>query len=496
MRPLQKLFYDRGNRDAVDGVQHLRLAKITSVNVEDMVADIEFLEESSGKTRVAIPMPSAYPGGGIWAVPRTGAIVIVGLRSMQMPIILGYYPFNAFAPDSYFSIIRQVYGIPDAINEGDVLMRAASGLAKCTSCGLIFTMEEFAANIDPNTLIERCPQCQTPAFVNDENGQISQLNKVMLGMTMHMRSDGKLFIQGDNTASRENGDTQRLLKIVIDGVTGNITIQDAGDMNIVSQGNVFLGCKRLAVRSDGEIEEMSENRTTNVSQDAVEAVLNKTLTATNTLLYTAQTLSLQALGFMNLTAADRITAISGDDALNATSLTVSLSEDRVINVGTTDTENILGSRTISIGGSLGETVVGGHTLSVGGDQMITITGSSSATIGGSYTLNAVGAVTITSSAQTSINGSTVVFNGGVLPVARKTDATLIDAATDATFMTFLTDLQTILTDLQTVYNVHTHISGAPTTPTGPPVPLSTATVPTAPTSVTGKINNGNNTVLA
>lgn len=490
------MFFARGNQDALDQVKNLRLAKITSVDTEDMVVQIEFLEETTSKTRVPIPMPMAYPGGGIYTVPKAGAMVIVGMRSMQTPIILGYYPYNAFSPDSYFSLQRQVFGIPDQLSEGDILMRAASGFAKCAICNVISPTEAWSANVDPNTLAERCPNCNAPAYVNDEQGLIQKLNKLLLGMTMHMRSDGKLFIQGDNLLSRSNGDTQRLLKMIIDGVSGDITISDAGDWSITANGDLFESSKSRTIKVEGQSEEVADTRVVNTNQDVVESMVNKTVTAADTILHVAQTISIRALSAMNVKTPTLSEIVEGDHLYSAGSLVAVVDGERTFTVGGDDTEEITGSKTVEIGTTLSVTVVGGSTVAIGGNSVVEITGSETITAGGAYSISATGAITITSSAQTSVTGTTVVFNSGVLPVARKTDATLINSATDPAFITFLSDLQTILTDLQTSYNVHTHISAAPGVPTGPAVPLSTATVPTPPTTVDGIIDQGNTTVLA
>jgi len=480
----------------LDQVKNLRLAKITAVDTEDMVVEIEFLEESTGKTRVPIPMPMAYPGGGVWTIPKAGALVLVGLRSMQTPIIIGYYPYNAFSPDSYFALQRQVFGIPDELNEGDILMRTVSGFAKCSICNVITPTEGWTANIDPTTLVERCPNCNSVAYVNDEQGLIQKLNKLLLGMTLHMRSDGKLFLQGDNLLSRANGDTQRLLKIVIDGVSGNVTVADAGDWNVTATGDFFESSKNRTISVAGQSEEVADTRVVNTNQDVVENMVNKTVQAADTLLHTAQTLSLRALSAMNVKAATLTEIVDGDHLYSAGSLVASIEGDRVLDVGGDDAEEITGSKTITIGTTLGITVLGGSTVSIGGDSVVTVTGAETKTVGGAWSLSATGAVSIVSAAQTSITGTAVVFNGGILPVARKTDATLINNVTDPTFMTFLTDLQVILNDIQASYNVHTHISAIPGNPTGPAIPLSTATVPTPPATITGKIDAGNLTVLA
>ncbi len=491
------LFFNHGNREALEQVKNLRLAKITAVDTEDMVVEIEFLEETTGKTRVPIPMPMAYPGGGIYTVPKAGALVLVGLRSMQTPIIIGYYPYNAFSPDSYFALQRQVFGIPDPLSEGDIFMRAASGFAKCSVCNVISPSEAWTTNIDPNTLVERCPNCNVPAYVNDDQGLIQKLNKLLLGMTMHMRSDGKLFIQGDNLLSRANGDTQRLLKMVIDGVSGDITISDAGDWNLTANGDLFESSNNRTISVAGQSEEVADTRVVNTNQDVVENMVNKTVTAADTLLHVAQTISLRALTAMNVKTPSLTDIVEGDHLYSAGSLVASIDGDRAYDVGGDDSEDIVGSKTITIGTTLSVTVVGGSTVAIGGDSTVKITGSSSSTVLGTYSISATGAISITSTGgSTSVTGTTVVFNGGVLPVARKTDATLINNATDPAFITFLGDLYTILNDLQGSYNVHTHISGVPTTPTGPAVPLSTATVPTPPTTVDGIIDQGNTTVLA
>lgn len=495
-RSPSSLFFGKGNSEAVDQVKNLRLAKITAVDTEDMVVDVEFLEETAGKTRVPIPMPMAYPGGGIYTVPKAGSLVIIGMRSMQTPVILGYYPFNAFSPDSYFALHRQVFGIPDDLSEGDILMRAASGFAKCATCNVISPVEAFAANLNPTTLVEQCPNCNSPAFVNDDQGLIQQLNKLLLGMTIHMRSDGKLFIQADNLLSRENGDTQRLLKIMVDGVTGNITISDAGDWNLTANGDIFESSTNRTINVLGQHEEIADTRVVNTNQNVVENMVSKTVQAADTLLHIAQTLSLKALGTMNVKANVLSEIVDTDHVYSAGSLTAEVDGDRLYGIGGDDEEQITGSKTIGIGTTLGVTVLGGTTISVGGDFSTTVVGASSTTIGGAYSVSATGTISLVSAAQASITGTTVVFNGGVLPVARKTDATLINNLTDPTFMAFLIGLQTILTDLQTVYNLHTHISAIPGNPTGPTNAPSTASVPTPPTSVTGKINAGNTTVLA
>lgn len=495
------LFFNHGNREALEQVKGLRLAKIASVNVDDMVAEIEFLEESTGKTRVPLPMPTAYPGGGIFSVPKKGAMVIVGIRSMQVPIILGYYPFNAFTPDSYFAISRQVFGIPDELSEGDVFMRAASPFAKCAACGVTSALEGFEANLDPNSLIERCPNCSAPAFVNDENGQIAKLNKLLLGMTLHMRADGKLFIQGDNQASRENGDTERLIKIVIDGVTGNMTIADAGDLNVTAQGSVFLGCKKMTVKSDGPIEEVADSRVANIGNDSVENVMNKTIQAANTVLATAQTLSLKALGIMNLGADTRATTVTGDDVLSAGSLIASIDADREVQVGANDIEEIILSKTVTIGTTLGVTVKGGSTMDVGidhkvtvtgaltekcGSYSMTVTGASSTSVTGAYSVAATGAVTIASSGSTaSLAGTSVILNGGTLGVARLTDTALSSTASDPAFWLFVNNLIAFLT----VFSA----DSAPFTSSKSAAAVAAAS---APVSITSAINSASATVKA
>jgi len=489
------LFFSQGNRDALDSVKALRLAKITAVDTVDMVVDIEFLEESSGKTRVPIPMPSAYPGGGIYSVPRKGAVVIVGIRAMQVPIILAYYPFNAFSPDSYYAISKQVFGIPDDLAEGDIFMRPAANAARCVVCGVTSSLTAWESNLDNTTLIERCPNCNIPAYVLDENSQIKTLNKLQLGSTFHMRSDGKIFIQGDNLANSEDGVGSQF-KIVIDGVTGNVTITDAGDFDLSANGNVSLSGKDIAMSASGTIAQSMTSKTENIDGDRFESAVNRTIQASNTLLATAATLSLRALADMNAEADSRVTTVGKTDTYATGTLIATVNQNRTVTVNGADSETVAGAKTMSVGTALSLTVGGGVTVAIGGSETVTVAGSSLTKVTGTYGVTSTGAMSLISSAQISLTGTSIVLNGGVLPVARKTDATLINAVTDPTFMQFLTDLQTILTDIQTVYNLHTHLSALPGNPTGPTNAPSTATVPTPPTSVTGKIDNGNLTVLA
>jgi hypothetical protein len=457
-RPIANLFFNHGNRDAVEQVKHLRLGRIVGVNIDDMVAEIEFLEESSGKTRVPIPMPTAYPGGGIFAVPKAGALVLIGIRSMQMPIIIGYYPNNAYSPDSYFSISQQVFGIPDALAEGDIFMRAAADSAKCLSCGVVSSLTAWASNMDPTTLIERCPNCQTPAYTNDDQNLISQLNKVQLGTTLHIRSDGKIMIQGDNTAARENGDTDRLLKVVIDGVTGNVTVADAGDVNVSASGDIFLSGNKLTIHAAANLELQADTIIKNINNEDVESVLSKTITASDTILLAAETVTIQAAGISNVGADTRITTVVNSDTLDVGSdLTVSVGTglsggDRVFSITGNDTLDITLNRIVTIGGLLGETVTGGATLSIGGAQTVTVTGASSTTIGGArtlavtgadtttiggiYSLTATGAASIISSAIMHLTGTNVILNNGTRAVARVNDTAASTAASDAAFWAF------------------------------------------------------------
>lgn len=489
------LFFSQGNRDALDSVKALRLAKITAVDTVDMVVDIEFLEESSGKTRVPIPMPSAYPGGGIYSVPRKGAVVIVGIRAMQVPIILAYYPFNAFSPDSYYAISKQVFGIPDDLAEGDIFMRPAANAARCVICGVTSSLVAWESNLDNTTLIERCPNCNIPAYVLDENSQIKTLNKLQLGSTFHMRSDGKIFIQGDNLANSEDGVGSQF-KIVIDGVTGNVTISDAGDIDLSANGNVNLSGKDIALSATGTIAQSMTSKTENIDGDRFESAVNRTIQASNTLLATATTLSLRALADMSLEADSRTATVGKTDTYATGTLVATVNLNRTVTVKGDDIETVAGSKTMSVGTALSLTVGGGVTVSIGGSETVKIAGSSTTTVTGTHGVTSTGAMSLASSAQMSLNGTTIVLNGGVKAVARKDDATLINNVTDSTFIQFLTDLQTILADIQTVYNLHTHISNVPGNPTGPTNAPSTATVPTPPGTVTGKINAGNNTVLA
>lgn len=491
------LFYHKGNSEALEQVKSLRLAKVTSVNAGDMVVDIEYLEESGGRTRVPIPMPSAYPGGGIYCVPRKGALVLVGVRVMQSPVIVAFYPFNTFSPDSYNAIAKQVFGIPDQMSEGDILFRAASDSARCTVCGTTSLMTSWEINVDPTTLIERCPNtsCEAPAYVNDKSGKIIKTNKKQLGTTLHLQSDGTVFFQGDNLSSVENGDTSRLFKFVIDGVTGDVTVSDANDVNIFGGGQANLDFRSVAITADDTITESANSRSQNISTSSLEVALNRTIQATDTLLETANILSLKALSTMNVESLNRSVTIGDSDTYSVGTLVAYVDESRTVTIGSpdnptpsNDTEIITGSKSVTVGADLAFTVTGNKSVVVTGDFSTTITKTGS--------ISSVGAMTIASTgANLALNGTSVVLNGGTLAVARKTDATLIDNLTDSTFITFMSNLIVLLNDIVMQYNLHTHpVAGALAGSTT--MQITALPVPTAPVTVTGKINGGNNTVKA
>lgn len=495
------MFHGRGNSDIVDQVKNLRLAKITAVNLDDMVVDIEFLEESSGKTRVPIPMPSVYPGGGVFSVPKKGALVIVGLRSMQVPVILAYYPFNAFSPDSFYAISKQVFGIPDDLSEGDVFIRSASDSSKCIVCGVTSSNSAFEANIDPTELVERCPNCNAPAYVNDENGRIKVLNKKQLGATFHMRSDGQIFIQGDNLASASNGDTERLLKIVINSVTGDITVQDAGDFIVNANGNAALDCKSLTITSNSKIEEGAASRSQQISGDSTESALNRTIQAKDTLSLAGNDISVKALSSITQESAGRSIVIGNTDTYVTGDLNATIQKNRVVRVlgddvetvtmsksvtvGTTLTVSVSGGSTVSIGGAEVVSVTGDSTVTVGGDHSFSVVGASSVVVGGAYSLQATGAASITSASTTDIAGSIVRFNAGVLAVARVTDTTLSNAASDGQYWAFIGNLVAFLTTFA--------VDSTPFVASQAAAAVAAASIPFG---ITSKITSGNTTVKA
>ena len=60
--------------------------------------------------------------------------------------------------------------MPEDLKEGELYIRVRSDSAQvCQVCGVISTLEEWAASIDPATLIEQCPSinCRAPAVVMD-----------------------------------------------------------------------------------------------------------------------------------------------------------------------------------------------------------------------------------------------------------------------------------------------------------------------------------------
>lgn len=499
-------FFGQGNREALEQVKGLRLAKITSVNVDDMVAEIEFLEESSGKTRVPIPMPMSYPGGGIFSIPKKGAIVLVGIRAMQMPMIISFYPFNVFSPDSNYAIMKQVFGMPDELSEGDVFLRAASQFAKCATCFVISSIAAWEAKLDPTTLVELCPNCEAPAHTVDESGKIASLNKIQLGMTLHMRSDGKLFFQGDNMSDRGEGDTQRLIKGVIDGVTGDVTLTDANDIVVDANGNSSLTCSKATTVALNGIEESSDSRVENVTLDSIENVLNKTIDADDTVLITAETITARAAGIMDRSSGNLIESVDEDHTYVSGSLSAATSGNRTWVVGSVaipadDFETIYGSTTVIIGGSVGETITGGVTMTIGGAQAVTVTGASSTTfsggrtlvitgastttVTGAYSMSATGVVTLSSVAAMNISGATVVLNSGTLGVARLNDTTLSSAASDPVFWLFYNNLVAFLTTF-----------AADSTPFAASQAAAAIAVASATASITAKISSASTTVKA
>jgi hypothetical protein len=85
-------FFDKGNENLTDQIDKVRVGSIAAVNTAQMTAEVTWLDDKGGRTKVPLSMPMVGPGFGIMAVPTRGTIVAVGMRAMQMPLILAYYP--------------------------------------------------------------------------------------------------------------------------------------------------------------------------------------------------------------------------------------------------------------------------------------------------------------------------------------------------------------------------------------------------------------------
>lgn len=520
--PTPDLFFNHGNRASIEEVKYLRIAQILSVDTVNMMCELNVLDKTATRSTVPLPLPMVYPGGGIIAVPTRGAHVVVGIRAMQMPLILAYYPFNTMAPDSYFQMYKQVYGMPETLQEGEIYIRARSDSAKCVACGVVSLLTAWEANIDTTTGIEQCPanQCNAPASVLDAATGLplpGSVNKQFMGSTLRMTPQAELFYQADNIMSPEKGDTSRVFKLYINGVTGDVSFINANDISFQSNGNFYVGCQNFTVKADQQITETTQNKNTNTNQTTAANFTDHVMNATSSLTLQAQTLNHMITGFLNETMLNRTVSIAkavdgsgGADTYEAASHTVFISGDqnslgRITQIGLIDgsTTNAIsdeldlyGAEVKNVYGTSTVTIVGASTAAYTSNYGLTVGGNLSQSVTGSWTSTSASA-NLTATGAFNLHGTNLIFNGGTLPTARQTDATVINAATDPTFINFFTLLQTFLTAFVTAFDSHVHTSAAAGSPTTPPtVPFVTPTVPAPPTTATGKITGGNTTVLA
>lgn len=518
-KEMSEMFFNTGNRQAIEDVKTLRLAQIIAVDTKNMMATINILDGTSYRTTVPLPLPMVYPGGGIIAVPGRGAHVVVGIRAMQMPLILGYYPYNTMSPDSYFQMFKQMYGFPETFEEGEVFIRARGKSAKCITCGTVSTLDAWQARLQPTTNIELCPNtaCNTPAVnlgpnglpVDGPNGEPAY-NKQFMGSTLRMTADAQLFYQADNIMSPEKGDTSNIFKFHIDGASGDVTLSDARNIRFLSSGDFYVRCQNYTVKADNSITETTQNKNFNSNDTVSDSVQSHILTATDTIAHVAQTLVATVAGYMSHTVGSRVLQIKNSDSYSAVGQTITVTGSsngvvtsgpaRLTQIGLSD-----GSTTSTISDDL--ELYGAEIRNVHGSSTVTIVGAATfaasstygLTVGTDYTQNVTGSWTGTSASANltatgafNLHGLNLIFNNGTLGVARVSDTVLVTATSDPVFINYFTLLKTFLDSFAAIYNLHTHASLGAT-----PLPLMIpATSPDVPTQASGKITTGNTTVLA
>lgn len=430
-------FFNKGNQEITEQADRIRLAVIKAVDTHNLTAEIEWLDDKGGKTKVPLPMPMAGPGYGVFAIPTRGTIVSVGLRAMQMPLILGYYPANIFTPLSYFPQQRNELKLSGELSEGDVLIRSRGNVARCSKCNAVSPLGSWAGNLDPNTGIERCPSCRWPSVTIDPGtGAVKEVFKVQYGSSFHMKASGEVEFHLNNTSDPDKGDTDRLFKITID-TDSNVTITNAKNLYFGVDKACTIDCEDFTVQARNAITEVSTTKNRMVATDDVETHITKTIKAEQSL------------------------ALGGDTlALSGTSL---LTQESKIRNATTEQDDIetVGRKVLKSSGEIEVEGAGLVSVKSTGDNL-------------------------------TLDGVKVILQGGQLAIARKTDGTIIDSSTDSAFITFMSNLVSVInTFFTTTYNTHTH-----TGPGAPPVPTQIAPAPTAPTQAVGKITSGNDTVLA
>ena len=479
------LFFNKGTSTAIDDVKYLRLATIISVDTVKMVCDLMLGDKTSPRTGVPIPLPMVYPGGGIFAIPSRGAQVVVGIRAMQMPLILAYYPMNMMAPDSYFQMFKQVYGIPENLQEGEVFIRARGDSAKCLNCDVISLLLEWEANVDPGTTIERCPNCNVAALTMDPTSQLpvaGSLVKQVMGSTLRMTPQAELFYQADNIMSPDKGDTRNIFKLYINGQTGEVSFMNAGDISFQSNGQFYIGCQNFILKSETGISEVAQQRVASVTSGNgtdVETTQSKTITALDTLSLNAPAINETAGGFLTQKAADRVSQIVGDglpgiggtDSYETGSQTVVVSGDasglgRLVQIGTSD-----GKTTSFLFDELD--LYGSEIKTIYGTQAVSVVGASSWKVGGILNIAA----------------PVISLNTGKLPVARVSDSAVSTAVSDPAFWAFMNAITTFLAVFQTE-------AGALTPPMTGSIAAAAVIEGLMPTSIKSLITSGAKGVLA
>jgi len=501
---LSDLFFNQGNRQAVEEVKYLRLAQITSVDTVNMMCSLNILDKTSTRTTVPIPMPMAYPGGGIFAVPTVGTHVVVGIRPMQMPLVLGYYPLNTMAPDSYYQMYKQVYGMPEDLQEGEVYIRVRGDSAKCLTCGVTSLLTAWEANINATTLIEQCPNCHAPAFLMDPVTQLplpASINKQLLGSTLYMTNQAELSYMADNLMDQSAGDKTSLFQLYINGKTGEVTFANAGDVSFESNGTFSVQCQNYMVKADNAVTEMTQNKSFDTNQSLVEGSQDRTINADNSINLNSYSLNETLTGPANLSMSDRYLSIDNSDSYEAASATVFISGDPLGNGRVTQ----IGTATGSVPDQM--ILYGNEFRNVYGDSTVEITGDISTTLAtGDYELIALkGHISIAAATGTlNLSGNQIVLNSWAGPptipasmgytgqgISRINDTVVSDVASDPKFWPFVQALTAFL---------NLFISEAPSVL--PPGALSgsiaaaAAAVKLAPSSLTSKITTGNITVLA
>jgi len=473
--PMSDLFFNQGNKQAIEEVKYLRLAQILSIDLTNMMCNILILDKTSFRQNVPLPLPMVYPGGGIIAVPTKGAHVVVGIRPMQMPLILAYYPFNTMAPDSYFAMFKQTYGFPEELQEGEILIRARGDSAKCLSCKIISLLTAWEANLDPTTMMEQCPNCKAPAFAMDPTTQLpvaGSINKQILGSTLRMTPQAELIYFADNIMSKEDGDTQGLFELYIDGKTGNVSFANAGNISFDSSGDFFVKCQNYTVKADNSVTETTQNKNFDTAQSLVESCQDRTFNAVNSLNFKASSINESITTTLSQNMTDRVLVISGTDSYEAASSTVFIEGDsdgngRLIQIGTATS---MASDDLEL--------YGDEIKNVYGESTVTIVGAASITASSTYSLSATEAL--------SLSGSQTILNNGTLAVARVGDSALSTIASDPAFWAFFNSLINFLTVFST--------------DTPPAFAASKAAAATAaalaPASMKSLITSGNGTVLA